>query len=184
MHWLDFSLIVVLGIGALLGLRSGLLWQLARVAIFVAAIYGCVRYHGEVGDELEKRQLFDDLTPTTAKIMAVVVIFLGVILAGWIIAAFLERLLQAANLKLIDRLLGAVLVLLVVSFIAGGVLTTLALYGGPEVEQSIARSHLAPVLLQGTETMLSAVPGETKQQLQAKLVEIKKLAERYEKAGP
>ena len=30
MYWLDFVLLLVLGIGAFLGARSGLLWQVAR----------------------------------------------------------------------------------------------------------------------------------------------------------
>ena len=54
MHWLDFILIVILGIGALLGLRSGLLWQVARVVIFVAAIYGCIHFHDDVANLLHK----------------------------------------------------------------------------------------------------------------------------------
>ena len=65
MHWLDFVLLLVLGVGAFLGARSGLLWQVARVITFFLAIYACIHYHGiaagwypmdEVSDEK-----YDDL---------------------------------------------------------------------------------------------------------------------------
>ena len=48
MYWLDFVLLLVLGIGAFLGARSGLLWQVARIVTFVLAVYACIRYHGVV----------------------------------------------------------------------------------------------------------------------------------------
>ena len=43
---LFFVLLLVLGIGAFLGARSGLLWQVARVVTFFLAVYACIHYHG------------------------------------------------------------------------------------------------------------------------------------------
>src|SRR5437660_1512735 len=104
MHWLDFILILVLGIGGLLGLRSGLLWQVARLAIFFGAIYACIHYNSAVSQELQKH--FDGLNGSTSQLMAHIVTFLGVCLIGLIITLILEHFLRAVHLKPLDRLLG------------------------------------------------------------------------------
>src|SRR3954471_11868197 len=105
MNCLDFVLIPVLGIGGLLGLRSGLLWQVARIVIFAAAVYCCIRYH-EVPVAWIKDH-FTGLTDVTTSLVAYIVTFLGVCLAGFLLTFILECLLRAAHLKLVDRLLGA-----------------------------------------------------------------------------
>src|ERR1700688_4526874 len=97
MHWLDFILILVLGIGGLLGLRSGLLWQVARLVVFAAAIYACIHYNSDVAAQL--LQWFEGLNDSTAKLMAHIVTFLGVCLIGLIITMILEHFLRAVHLK-------------------------------------------------------------------------------------
>src|SRR5262249_7406493 len=147
MHWLDFVLLVVLGIGGLLGLRSGLLWQVARLVIFAAAIYGCIQYHKEVAHHLDR--VFNGLNESTAQMLAFVVIFLGVCVVGSLVTWFLEHMLRAAHLKPVDRLLGAVIGVLKAGLLAGGLLTGMVLYGSKETQESMADSHIAPQLLEG-----------------------------------
>lgn len=174
MHWLDFVLFVVLGIGGLLGLRSGLLWQVARLVIFAAAIYGCIHYHKEVAHELDK--VFDGLTESTAQLLAFAVIFLGVCLGGSLITWFLEHMLQAVHLKPLDRLLGAAVGVLKAGLLAGGLLTGMVLYGSKETQESMADSTIAPQLLEGTRWVLAAVPQQIKDDLGKKLDGMRKTA--------
>ncbi len=171
MHWLDFVLILVFGVGGLLGLRSGLLWQVARIVIFAAAIYCCINYH-----EIPARWLkdnFEGLNEGTSWLAAYVVTFLGVCLVGFLITYALECFLRAANLKPVDRLLGAVFGVLKAALVCGGVLTGFALYGSPQMREAIGDSYIAPPLLEGMKVVLAAIPEKIKEDLSESLEKIK-----------
>jgi membrane protein required for colicin V production len=172
MHWLDFTLVLVFLIGGLFGLRSGLLWQVARFAIFFGAVYACIQYNTVVADELLNH--FEGLNDSTSKLMAHIVIFLGVCLIGVIVTLILEHFLRAVNLKPVDRLLGGVVGVLKMALLAGGLLTGIALYGTKETNESIAGSKIAPPLLDGMQYVLAAVPEKVKDDLGKALEEIRK----------
>src|SRR5437763_7417390 len=161
MHWLDFVLILVLGIGGLLGLRSGLLWQVARIVIFAGAVYCCINYH-EIPTGWIKNN-FTGLTEPTTWLVAYIVTFLGVCLAGFLITFVLECFLRAAHLKLIDRLLGALFGVLKAALLCGGVLTGIVLYGPPQSKEAIGDSTLAPQMLEGMRYVLALVPEKVKE---------------------
>jgi membrane protein required for colicin V production len=182
MHWLDFVLILVLGVGGLLGLRSGLLWQVARIVIFAAAVYCCIQYHDIPVAWIKDN--FTGLTPVTTALVAYIVTFLGVCLAGFLITFFLESLLRAAHLKLIDRLLGGVFGVLKAALLCGGVLTGIVLYGPPQSKEVIADSTLAPQMLEGMRYVLALVPEKVKEELSHSIQEIKKQHENLSGSSP
>lgn len=187
MHWLDFVLVLALVLGGLLGLRSGLLWQVARLIIFGVAIYACIHHHARVANWLEGT--FDGLTNATSWLMAYIVTFLAVCLAGFFVTYFLEYMLQAARLKPIDRFFGAIVGVLKTALLAGGILTGMAVYGDPETRESMAGSRLAPPLLECMQWFIGAVPQEFKDELNDKIHQIKdqasdKFRERDEKKPP
>ncbi len=172
MHWLDFILILVLGIGGLLGLRSGLLWQIARIVIFAFAIYCCINYHEVPAGWI--KDTFTGLSDGTTWLVAYIITFLGVCLAGFLITFILEGVLKAANLKPIDRILGALVGVLKAGLVCGGVLTGVVLYGPAQTKEAIGDSYLAPQLLEGMRYVLAAVPEKVKDELGDSLEKIKK----------
>ena len=172
MYWLDFILLVVLGIGMLLGARSGLLWQVARVVTFALAIFACVKYHHLAADWLT--QNITGMSPLVGGLLAYGVTFLGVYLVCFLVFHLLEKGLRAANLKPMDRLLGAVAGTLKASLLAGAVLMGVALYATPESDDTLARSKIAPVLLKGMRVVMVAVPQKYKDDLSQTLDRLKK----------
>ena len=50
MHWLDITLLIVLGIGAAMGFCSGLLWQIARVVSLAVSLYVAVVVNADAAD--------------------------------------------------------------------------------------------------------------------------------------
>ncbi len=172
MHWLDFVLLLVLGIGGLLGLRSGLLWQVARIVIFAGAVYCCIRYHEVPAGWIKGN--FTGLTDGTTWLVAYIVTFLGVCLAGFLITFILEGFLKAAHLKPIDRLLGGLFGVLKASLLCGGVLTGVVLYGPSQSKEAIGDSSLAPRMLEGMRYVLALVPEKVKDDLGQSLEQIKK----------
>jgi membrane protein required for colicin V production len=172
MHWLDITLLVVLGIGALFGARSGLLWQIARIVTFGVAIYVCLYYH-DYAASLIAPYLMEGTPPTVSTVAGYIVTFLGVYLVLYVITLILEKALKAAKLKTMDRLLGAGLGILKAALLAGAVLMGAAVFGTPKTDAVLAESRLAPVFLQGMRAVIVAVPQDYKDQLAAALERIK-----------
>jgi membrane protein required for colicin V production len=172
MYWLDFVLLVILGIGALLGARSGLLWQVARVVTFALAIFTCVKYHHVAADWLTRN--ITGISPLVSGLLAYGVTFLAVYLVCFLVFHMLEKALRAANLKPMDRLLGAVAGVLKASLLAGAVLMGVALYATPESDDTLAQSKIAPVLLKEMRVVIVAVPQKYKDDLSHTLDRLKK----------
>ena len=172
MHWLDFVLLLILGFGAILGARSGLVWQVARIVIFGAAIYACINYHGVAAEQLTG--LLTHTSPTVLWLLAYVVTFLAVCVAGFVVTYLIERAVRAARLKPLDRLLGALVGTLKAGLIAGALLMGVALYASPESDEVLAESKVAPVVLQGMRIVIVAVPQQYKDKLSDALGRMKK----------
>jgi membrane protein required for colicin V production len=171
MHWLDITLLVVLTLGALLGARSGLLWQVARLVTFGVAFYVSIFYHEQLADLLGS--YVTGASPFVLSALAYVGSFLGIYLVLFAITALLERVLKASKLKGLDRLLGAGFGALKATLLAGAVLMGLALLASPQTDAAMAESKLAPVLLQGMQAATVAVPQEYKDQFNASLERIR-----------
>jgi membrane protein required for colicin V production len=175
MHWLDITLLIVLGIGALLGARSGLLWQVARIVTFCVAIYVCLYYH-DYASSLIAPYLTDGTPATVATVAGYIITFLGVYLVLYGITLILEKMLKAAKLKTMDRLLGAGFGLLKAGLLAGAVLMGMAVFATPQTDDVLAQSRMAPAFLQVMRAVIVAVPRDYKEQLSEALDRIKQVA--------
>src|SRR5262245_39811377 len=101
MNWLDITLLVVLGLGAILGARTGLLWQIVRIFSLLTALYGCVYYHGHASQLLGEH--LSGTSPFLVNLLAYAFIFAVVYLVVFLIAYILENGLKLARLKPLDR---------------------------------------------------------------------------------
>jgi membrane protein required for colicin V production len=171
MHWLDITLLIVLALGALLGARSGLLWQVARIVSFGAAFYISIYYHepiaGLVGNYVT------DGSPLLIAGLAYVGTFLGVYLVLHIITLVLERGVRATRLKTLDRILGAGFGVLKATLLIGAVMMGLAIYSTPQTDAAMSESKLAPVFLEGMRAVAVAVPQDYKDQFNIALERIR-----------
>jgi membrane protein required for colicin V production len=172
MHWLDITLLVVLAIGALLGARSGLLWQVARLVTFGVAFYVSIYYHEPIADLLGT--YVTGTSPFLLSALAYVGSFLAVYLVLFAVTVAMEKALKASKLKALDRVLGAGFGALKATLLVGVLLMGLALYATPQTDAAMADSKLAPVLLEGMRAVTVAVPQDYKDQLNASLERIRK----------
>jgi membrane protein required for colicin V production len=171
MHWLDITLLVVFALGALLGARSGFLWQVARLVTFGLAFYVSIFYHEPIADLLGT--YLTGTSPFVLGALAYIGSFLGIYLVLYSVTLVLERALKAAKLKTLDRVLGAGFGALKATLLAGAVLMGLALYATPQTDAAMADSKLAPMLLEGMRAVTVAVPQDYKDQLNASVERIR-----------
>jgi len=139
MNGFDIALLVLASVLAVLGLLKGLVRILVGLAALVAAFALAARYHGPLADGLS----WIDVSREPRMLLAYLLIFLGVMLAGGLVAFMMRRLVKAAMLSWADRLAGAALGLLVAVMAAGLVILPVVAYS-PFREGVLAESVLAP----------------------------------------
>jgi uncharacterized membrane protein required for colicin V production len=161
MHWLDISLLIVLGLGLALGAWSGLLWQVSRVVTVVAGVYVAIFGHPFLA-ELLRPQLPDwpDWGVTAVSfVLAFAAVVVVLLMVTWLIDRWLKT---KKKLKLLDRVFGAGMGLVTTSLLAGALLFGMAIVATDWSKEQVAQSYLAPPLLTCMRTAISAMPEETR----------------------
>ena len=119
--WVDRTALAVLLVFFAIGIFKGLIWQVSRVAILLAAYAVSGRYGADVGAWLARTPAVGGTapasgaanvvpieTPETTLYLAYVLLFLGVLVALSLTAMLLQKLASKAGLGFFDRLGGGV----------------------------------------------------------------------------
>jgi membrane protein required for colicin V production len=158
MHWLDITLLIVLGIGAALGFWSGLLWQVARVVSLGLSLYLAVAANASAADWLG--QQFKDTGPAACRIIAFGLVFAGVYLFLYLFTRLIHQTIKEAHLELVDRFLGALLGMAKMAAILSGVCAALTYLALPMTQDWLDHSALAANFAKGAETAIEMIPRE------------------------
>lgn len=157
MYWLDTLILSLLGLGALLGLWSGFLWQVARLAALSLALSAAV-FCNESAAAFLRENMLAGAEPRIVQAVAYISIFLIVYLAVFYIARILHRGVQMSELRWLDRLCGAALGAAKICLVMS-VLSLIATHSShPATQECLKESRLAPVLAQGMEWTLHCIP--------------------------
>ncbi|MGE3175038.1 MAG: CvpA family protein [Planctomycetota bacterium] len=111
--WVDITALGVLGVFFVMGLFKGIVWQVSRVVILIAAYATAARVGPGFGEVLlgwthVGPQLPSEDQQQTAFYIACVLLFVGVLVALSLLALALHKLIQKAGLGFYDRLFGGV----------------------------------------------------------------------------
>jgi membrane protein required for colicin V production len=109
--WVDHTALAVLLVFFVIGLFKGLIWQVSRIAILVAAYVVAGRYGTDIADVLASPSADPAAAPPseTTIYLAYVLLFLGVLIVLSLLAILLQKLAAKAGLGFFDRLGGGVL---------------------------------------------------------------------------
>jgi membrane protein required for colicin V production len=164
MNWLDYALIIIIGLSVVHGLSHGALRMLTSILSFALGIYCASMWHGQAGS-LAQSHL--GTSRVTSDIIGYVAIFLLVFAAVEIVGQRIIALGQLVHLNLLDRLAGAVFGLVLGAIFAGLniiLLTTLL----PPNYPLLQNSELAPKILSTDQSLLGYVPSQMRQVYQGK----------------
>jgi uncharacterized membrane protein required for colicin V production len=173
--WLDTFILAALLLGAVFGAMSGLLWQVARLVSFGAAIYSSIYLNDWARGVLQDLML-QGADPRIGMVLGYLVVFLAVYLVFFAITVLLERGMIAVCLQPINRLLGAGLGSLKAGLLLGAVFLGMASYPHPSTQELMDRSTLAPTLADGAQLVIVAVPQQYKDWLTSGLGELREMA--------
>jgi len=130
MNIFDWGLFVVFVVGALLGLKWGLVQSVLNfVAVYVAMLVGA-----QFADGLVARVTDDVQNESVAAAIGYVVIFLGVFIIAQIVGKIIRAMLTVIFLGWVDKLGGVVVGLLLGAILVTGVVTAMARVAYPQDE--------------------------------------------------
>lgn len=164
MYWLDTTLLAIIGLGAILGLWTGFLWQIARLVSLAVAIYATMLAN-DYATALLKDGPFRDADARVVQTVAYVLVFLGAYLVLYLLTRLLHKSMQAADLILFDRLLGGFLGAGKMALILAALCLAAASYDHPVPREWMAKSTVAPVFARTMESILIVIPEQYKEDL-------------------
>jgi len=158
MNWVDFLLILVIGLSVLTGFAAGF----ARVGIgFIATLLGIFFgfwFYGVAGsyflDYVSSRAI--------ANLIGFFVIFLGIVIIGAIVGHILARFFKWVGLSWFDRILGGAFGLVRGVVIAAALVTVLVAFAPSPPPHSITDSKLMPYLIDASNIFAVLTPREVK----------------------
>jgi membrane protein required for colicin V production len=158
-HWLDTTILVLLGVGATFGAISGLWMQVARVIGLVVAVYCAVFFHEWATRTLEDL-LLQGADPRVSGVLAYVLVFVVVYLAFHFASLGIQRWLKAAKLETMNRVLGGVLGTTKTALALGGIFLAMIHFPHPNTNDLMEKSAIAPVLATVAEVLVTTVPAD------------------------
>jgi membrane protein required for colicin V production len=162
-NWLDYIFIAILLLSTLFALRKGFVRETVSLISSIAGLVLAYWFYGIpasfLAPFLSTRRL--------ANLLGFIIVFAVVVLAGWLVAALINRFVKATGLTLFDRFLGAVFGLVRGAAVCIALLTAYIAWS-PRVDQSAApaavvNSQIAPALTEASRIAVSLAPMELKQ---------------------
>ena len=152
MNWLDIVIIVILAVAAFTGLKVGII----KVLFTIVGIIVGVILAGRFSDDFAGVLTF--ISADWAKIAAFAIILVVVLIISGILAAVLSKLISVVLLGWVNRLVGAVLGLVVGVIFCGAILAIWVKYLG--IGDAVSGSALARFLLDTFPIVLGLLPSE------------------------
>ncbi len=154
MSWLDLVIVVVLVVGALLGLRMGIIKAVLSLAGVIVGVVLAGQYYVALADALP----FFSETSSVAKIVAFAIILIVAIVIAAVAARFLKWVASAMMLGWVNHLGGAALGLVLGAIFCGALLAIWVKWLG--AGDTITESMIASVLLDKFPMVLALLPDE------------------------
>jgi membrane protein required for colicin V production len=160
----DIALLVLVGVALFLGLAKGLTRLLIGTGALIAAFMLAAQFHQAVA----MRLTWIDVSENVLKLIAYLLIFLGTMLAGGLVAWLLRELLKAAMLSWADRLAGGAVGVVAATLIAALLILPLVAYS-PFGERALRESVLAPYVTVVADLARRLVPRDLSDSYQEKV---------------
>jgi len=178
MNTFDLVLLAFAAVLVVIGMLKGLVRILIGILALVAAFAVAARFHAGLAGRLTGSGLGDE----TLRLLAYLLIFIGVVLAGGLVAFFMAKLMRAAMLGWADRLGGAALGFAAALLGAALIVPPLLAYS-PDGERILAGSVLAPYVAAVADLATSFAPGDLSDRYRKKIEDLRRRWQQHE-PGP
>jgi len=154
MSWLDLVIVVVLAVGAFLGLRMGIIKAVLSLAGVIVGVVLAGQYYVALADVLP----FFSETSNVAKVVAFAIILIGVMIIAVVLARLLKWAASVMMLSWVNHLGGAVFGLALGAIFCSALLAIWIKWLG--VGSTITESIVSAFLLEKFPLILALLPDE------------------------
>jgi membrane protein required for colicin V production len=154
MNWVSVVLLAFIGLLAWRAYRNGFIRELVSLCAIILALPIAGILYSRMYPKVEP--IVDN--PDLARLISFLSIFLGVVIAGQVLAYLLRSTVEMLNLGALDSLAGGVFGALKAILIAQAILIALVLFPKPDFRDDIDQSPVARGLLRSAFFALSLLP--------------------------
>ena len=178
LNWLDIVLILILSLSMLMSIRKGFSREVISVTSSIVALLLGMWFYEKAGALVKP---WVD-SPDAARLLGFVLIVVGVLVLGSLVAWIVGRFLRTVGLSFFDRLLGAAFGLLRGGMIAVALLTAFMAFG-PHVgtdsaPPAVVHSKIAPYVLEASRVAVALAPPDLKQSFRKYYTKVKETLEK------
>jgi len=105
MNWIDFIIVIILGISLIRGFSEGLVKEVASLAALILGIWGAIRFSNFTAGKLYE---WFDMTGQYVGIISFIVTFGVIVVLVHFVGIFVDKVVKAVALNFLNRLLGIV----------------------------------------------------------------------------
>ena len=172
MNWLDILIAAVVAASVISAVVKGLTHEVVSLAAAVVGFLVALWSYPAMA------RRFDSYTstPAVAGFVGFLVIFIGFLVAGWLLSKILVKLLKASGLRWFDRLLGSAFGLARGVLVAAAVVVALVAFApGKGPIEAVAGSRLAPSVLYCAGVIVTIAPRKLKDSFQEGLERVRRI---------
>ena len=103
MNWIDFVIVLLLGLSMITGFANGFVREAASLAALILGIWGAIKFSGYTAAKLYD---FFDMSGNYVGILAFVVTFILIVIVIHFIGIIADKLVDAVALGFVNKLLG------------------------------------------------------------------------------
>ena len=154
-NWLDIVFAIILIASVLEGLKKGLTRTAIGLAAVIVGLFCGLWFYGTVGAAFGTY-----IARPWTNVLGFLIVFVGVILLGSLLAALIAKLLKLVHLSWLDRLLGGAFGVLRGALVCAVAVALLMAFSTRQPPGSVANSRIAPYVIGTARIVVYAAPHE------------------------
>jgi len=180
LNWLDIVFAIILIASVVGGLRKGLTRTVIGLAAVIVGLFCGLWFYSTVGTLLGTH-----ISRPWANVAGFLIVFVGVILLGSLLAALIAKLLKMVYLSWLDRLLGGAFGVLRGALVCAVIVAVMMAFSTKQPPGPVANSRLAPYVMGTARILVYAAPHEFREAFQRSSEKLRALWEdvTHKKAG-
>ncbi|HYZ87229.1 MAG TPA: CvpA family protein [Bryobacteraceae bacterium] len=159
MNWLDLVFGLIIAVSVISGVRKGMVRIGIGFAATIAAFLLAAWFYGTAGSML----LNTVGSRPVANLLGFLIVFTAVMAVGALISFLMGRMLKVVGLSWADRAIGGLFGLVRAALVCVVLLMMMLAFPLGSFRQSVARSHLAPYVIETSRILSAATPHEIRE---------------------
>lgn len=172
MNWLDILLAFLLIASVAASFSKGFVREAVGLAAAILGLIGGAWFYRMAGEMLRPYTG----SPEMANLCGFLIIFAGVILAGWLVSLLIGLVIKAVGLSWLDRLMGALFGAARGVVVCVAVITAIVAFApGKEAPRAVVGSKVAPYMTGAAHVLTMAAPRELRDGFEVHYGAVKRL---------